>query len=1319
MYGITETTVHVTCAPLDARPRRDGPDNLIGAAFPDLAGHVLDALLQPCAVGVVGELYLGGVGLARGYWGRAGLTAERFVANPYGGGPGERLYRTGDLAAWRPDGNLGFHGRADQQVKIRGFRIEPGEVEAALAGLPSVAQAAVLARTEGGEPRLVAYVVPREGSAGSPAAWRAALALCLPEYMVPSSYVVLGSLPLTVNGKLDRGSLPVPGGSGLAAGYVAPGTPEEVLLCSLVGGLVGRERVGLADNFFHLGGHSLLATRLASQVRARLGRALPIRTIFDTPTIGDLARRLRGLPQADRPLLGRAARPSRLPLSFAQARLWFLHRLEGAGGNYNIPIGMRLEGALDVAALGAALQDVVSRHESLRTLLLEEDGTPYQSIAPAPGGLLRVVAGSGATLERDVAAAAAAGFDLAAEIPIRATLFALGASEHVLLLVIHHSAADGWSVTPLLGDLSRAYEARHRGVSPEFSDLPVQYGDYTLWQRALLGREEDPQSPLAGQVRYWLDQLAGLPAELALPRDHPRPRTPRYVGGQVAIGVSAGLHARLAELAQAEGATLFMLLQAAVAALLSKLGGGRDIALGTAIAGRTDAALDDLVGFFVNTLVLRTDTGGNPRFVDLLSRARSVCLAAYEHQDVPFERLVELLQPPRAFGRQPLFQTMLVLQNHAESALRLAGVDSCAFDPAMGSTKFDLSFGLAERRDADGRPAGLTGTLDYSAELFEASTAERLVGRLVGLLEQVAADPSVRLERLEVLSGPERRYLVRDLNATEAPVPGGTLVDLFERQASRRPSAVALVWGSSTMDYAALEAASNRVAWALIAAGIGAEDVVALCLERSAMLIVAILGTLKAGAAYLPLDPEHPPERLRFMLGDAAPRRVLTTAALRARLPEDAAVMVLDDAATAAHVAGMAAHAPGDADRVRPLRPHNPAYLIYTSGSTGNPKGVVIAHRSIAHYVDLVGRTVLGAGLHAAVHRLGVRPDADDAVRAAVLWRAGLGDRAGGAAGSAGNDLRLGRGGGGRDQADAVAFDAARGPAAAGRVADDGDSGRRGADGVAGGGAGGAEPGVRVFNEYGPTETTIGAVAGYVSGSDIHIGRPYANTQAYVLDALLQPCAVGVVGELYLGGVGLARGYWGRAGLTAERFVANPYGGGPGERLYRTGDLAAWRPDGNLGFHGRADQQVKIRGFRIEPGEVEAALAGLPSVAQAAVLARTEGGEPRLVAYVVPREGSAGSPAAWRAALALCLPEYMVPSSYVVLGSLPLTVNGKLDRGSLPVPGGSGLAAGYVAPGTPEEVLLCSLVGGLVGRERVGLADNFFHLGGDRSAASS
>ena len=875
-YGPTETTV---CATMS--------EALAGAIVPPIGRpisntqvYVLDGGLEPVPAGVSGELYIAGSGLARGYVGRAGLTAERFVADPFGAA-GSRMYRTGDLARWRGDGVLEFLGRADAQVKVRGFRIEPGEIEAALVGHGDVAQAAVIAREDGpGGKRLVGYVVAAGAAVPDASVLRAHLGRSLPEHMVPSAFVVLDRLPLTPNGKLDRRALPAPEQPVGAVRRVAR-TPQEEILCGLFAEVLGLERVGIDDNFFALGGHSLLATRLISRVRSTLDVELAIRSLFEAPTVEALVQRL-GDAQAARPALRALARPAEIPLSYAQRRLWFLDRLEGSSATYTIPLALRVRGALDLSALEAAVGDLVGRHESLRTIFPDTLGVPRQQILDAaaarPG--LSVTAVSEGSLAGALSAAAGAGFDLASEPPLRVHVFALGASEHVILLLLHHIAGDGWSLAPLLRDLGRFYEARCCGQAASVAALPVQYADYTLWQHAVLGSEDDGESAISRQLSFWTSQLAGLPDQIDLPLDRARPAVSSHRGGSVGLRLSGPLHAGLLELARASGASLFMVLQAGLSALLTRLGAGEDIAIGSPIAGRTDSALDDLVGFFVNTLVLRTDTSGAPSFRELVGRVRAGNLAAYSHQELPFERLVEVLNPARSLSRHPLFQVMLVLQNNAELGLELSGL-SVGFEAvSTASAKFDLSLSLAERRGSDGSPAGIEGALEYASDLFDRSSVEAIAGRLVRLLEGAVADPERAIGRLDILGADERHTILAEWNATARAVPGATLPELFAAQVARTPAADAVVFEDERLSYGELDARSSRLAHHLRALGVGPEVVVGLCIERSLAMLVGLLGILKAGGAYLPLDPDYPPERLAFMLADAGAPVLLTRAAL-------------------------------------------------------------------------------------------------------------------------------------------------------------------------------------------------------------------------------------------------------------------------------------------------------------------------------------------------------------------------------------------------------------------------------------------------------
>ena len=1289
----------------------------LAVGLPGVQVYVLGGGLEPVPAGVSGELYIAGCGLARGYLGRAGLTAERFVADPFGAA-GSRMYRTGDLARWRSDGVLDFLGRADGQIKLRGFRIEPGEIEAALVRHGGVSQAAVIAREDvPGNRRLVAYVVASGEGAPEAGELRSHLAGLLPDYMVPSAYVVLERLPLTPNGKLDRRALPAP--EVTAVSVRGPRTPQEEILCALFAEVLGVDRVGIDDNFFALGGHSLLATRLISRIRSTLDVEIAIRSLFEAPTVAALARGLAGA-QAARPGLRAGVRPAEIPLSYAQRRLWFLDRLEGGSATYTIPLAVRLVGELDVAALAAALGDVVARHESLRTVFPDTLGVPRQEILAADTWRpeLCVERVSEERLGAALAAAAGRGFELAREPPLRVHLFALdgegsGARSHVLLLVLHHIAGDGWSLAPLLRDLGRCYGARRNGAAPELAALPVQYADYTLWQHAVLGSEDDGSSAISRQLLYWRGALAGLPDQIELPFDHVRPAVASHRGGSVGLTLPASLHGALLGVARASGASLFMVLQAGLAALLTRLGSGEDIAIGSPIAGRTDSALDDLVGFFVNTLVLRTDTSGNPSFRELVGRVRAGNLAAYGHQELPFERLVEVLNPARSLARHPLFQVMLVLQNQGEASLELSGLE-VGFEAVAGSSaKFDLSLSLAERRGGDGSPAGLIGALEYASDLFERGSVEAIAARLVRLLEAAAAEPGRAIGSLEILSRDERRTILEDWNETARAVPPATLPELFAAQAARTPAATAVVFGDESLTYGELDARANRLAHHLRGLGVGPEVVVGLCVERSLEMVVGLVGILKAGGAYLPLDPAYPGERLAFMLDDARAPVLLTQAALRPQLPAGGARIVCLDSEW-----DTIARAPASAPAVT-LHPGNTAYVIYTSGSTGTPKGVTVSHAGLANHMtwmmadysvgrdDIVlCRTAItfdaagweiwlpllsGAALCVTPESLARDPTAFNAyveeqgvtvaqfvpsLLAVIL--AARTQR------PSGKLTRIFSGG------EPLPSDLTRDVISAWKVP--------------------------VVNLYGPTETTIQVTSCSLRDAGLHdatapIGRPIWNTRVYVLDGGLEPVPAGVSGELYIAGCGLARGYLGRAGLTAERFVADPFGAA-GSRMYRTGDLARWRSDGVLDFLGRADGQIKLRGFRIEPGEIEAALVRHGGVSQAAVIAREDvPGNRRLVAYVVASGEGAPEAGELRSHLAGLLPDYMVPSAYVVLERLPLTPNGKLDRRALPAP--EVTAVSVRGPRTPQEEILCALFAEVLGVDRVGVDDNFFALGGD------
>ncbi|WP_248959191.1 non-ribosomal peptide synthetase [Sphaerisporangium perillae] len=1040
--------------------------------------------------------------------------------------------------------------------------------------------------------------------------------------------------------------------------------PREEILCGLYAEILGVPHVGPGDDFFALGGQSLSAVRLLSRVRAVFGAALPVRAIFESPTVAGLARRVETAAEAGPPLVP-MPRPERIPLSYSQQRLWFMSRLEGPSATYNIPGALRLRGPLDVAALRRALHDLVGRHESLRTVFPDHEGEAGQRVLP-PGQaevtLERVDLAPG-ELDDALRAACAHAIDLSRELPIRATLFGLGPDDHCLLILLHHIAGDGWSMGPLARDLSTAYAARVAGRPPGWRPLPVQYADYTLWQRG-------SDLPLG----YWLSALEGLPERLELPTDRTRPAKAGYRGDQVPIDWGADLRDGVAALARQTGTTVFMVVQAALAALLTRLGAGTDIPIGTPEAGRADEALDDLIGFFVNTLVLRTDTSGDPDFRTLLDRVREADLSAYAHAGVPFERLVEAINPPRSLSHHPLFQVMLAMQDDGGDGgdtPELAGLSVSGQDLRTDVAKFDLAFSVN---------ADLRGVLEYATDLFDRETAERLVDRLACVLRSAVADPGAPLSTLEVLPAQERARLLSDWGDGGPFEQEATFPELFEEQARRTPESPALSFGDDRLSYAELNARANRLAHLLIARGAGPERIVALKLPRSAELVVAVLAVMKAGAAYLPVDPDYPAERIAGMLEDAAPALVLSTP-----LPDSAA---------------QPCHDPVDAERIAPLEPSSPAYVIYTSGSTGRPKGVVVTHRGFAALRENQARAYpAGPGDRVLQY---VSPSFDVSVAELCLGLLTGACLAGPGDGLTGEELAA------RLRSERVSH-AFLPPAVLAGLPPDVPALRTV---ITGGETLSAEAratwsrGRRLINEYGPSEVTVAAtVSAPLSGPEHPpIGRPVPGARVYVLDSGLRPVAPGVVGELYVAGAGLARGYLGRPSLTAERFVADPFNGG---RMYRTGDAVRWRADGQLEFVGRVDDQVKVRGFRVELGEIEAVLTRHPQVDQAAVIVREDRpGDRRIVAYVVTAE----LPVGLREFLADLLPGHMVPSAFVRLDALPLSPNGKVDRRTLPAPVyGSGPGR---APRGPREEVVCGLFAEVLGVAEVGVEDNFFELGG-------
>ncbi|MFF9391525.1 amino acid adenylation domain-containing protein [Streptomyces griseoluteus] len=1315
VYGPTETTTFATRYPVAADLPAGPPP--IGRPLDGMRLHVLDDSLRPVPPGVVGELYLAGHGVARGYTGRPGLTATRFVADPFDA-EGGRMYRTGDLVRWTADGQIAYVGRSDGQVKLRGYRIELGEIENTLASCQGVADAFAMVREDTpGDRRLVAYVVRASGAAPDPADLARAVGRSLPAYMVPSALVPLDALPLTPNGKVDRRALPVPEYAPVSGRPAR--TAREEILCGLFADVLGLDAVGPDDDFFALGGHSLLATRLTARIRAALGVEVPVKTLFEHPAPAALAAVLDGAEAARLPLRRAEHRAEPLPLSFAQRRLWFLNRFEGPSDTYNVPLVLRLDGPLDADALESALADVVERHESLRTVFPDTDGVPRQLILDARTADLDLTPRDTdpSRLDEVLAAEVSHAFDVSAEAPVRARLVRLGTETHVLVLVLHHIAGDGWSLAPLARDLGEAYRARLAQEEPGWTDLAVQYADYTLWQHTLLGDEEDPDSRAARQLAYWREALAGAPGLLELPGDRPRPAVTGHRGDAFAFPVDAGTHQALAALARARGCSLFMVLQAALAVLLSRHGAGEDIPLGTAVAGRTDEALDNLVGFFVNTLVLRTDLTGDPTFDEVLDRVREFDLAAYDHQDVPFERLVDALSPERAQNHHPLFQTMLVLQNTAGADIELPGLTVSEQPVRTGISKFDLTFTFTETEDSAGHPTGLDGVLEFSTELFDHATAYALADRLTRLLASLAADPGQRVHQSEVLGASERERLERAALGPVRPVAARTAPEAFRAQCARTPDAVAVRGADRTLTFTELDQLSGDLAHHLRGQGIGRGDLVALALEGTADQVVAMLAVTKAGAAYLPIDLEHPEARIAYTLSDARPVLLLTHAhRVRGR---QLAVPVLTLEDRAAWSTGHTAPPATVPD------PRDAAYVIYTSGSTGRPKGVVVTHASLTNHMAWMAGHLALTGADRVLARTSPSFDAS-------VWETWLPLLHGGSTcpvPAALNHDPAGLLGRARELGVTIAqfvpshlslvlteTTGEEAPTTLRAVLCGGEPlprtlARRVRDTWR------AEP----HNLYGPTETTIDATAHHHTDDDtdtaegsVPLGRPVDNTRAHVLDARLQPVPPGVTGELYIAGDGLARGYLGRAGLTATRFVADPYGPA-GSRMYRTGDLVRCDADGLLTYVSRADDQVKLNGFRIELGEIETALAALPGVTAAcAVVREDQPGERRLVAYVVPDGGTAEvSDDALRRGLADVLPPYMTPAVFVHLDALPLMTNGKTDRRALPAPARTTGSRPGGEPRTERERVLCEVFGSVLRAATVRTDDDFFALGGD------
>jgi amino acid adenylation domain-containing protein len=1294
LYGPTETTIWSS-----AQRVRRGEAVTLGAPIANTRMYVLDDRLQRVPLGVAGELYIGGEGLARGYHGRPDLTAERFVPDPFSDVAGARMYRTGDVARVRPGGALEYVGRADHQVKVRGFRIELGEIESTLAKEPGVREAVAVVRGEGEDKRIVAYAVPAGGRALDGRALREAAGRKLPEYMVPSAVVVLDALPLTPNGKIDRRALPAPEQPGEE--HVEPTTEAEKKLAQIFADVLKTPRVSARADFFELGGHSLLAAQVMSRVRDAFGVEVGVRAIFEQPTVEGLARVVEAGGRRALPPLKRVERGGASVLSFAQERLWFLQQLDPDSDAYNVPATMRMRGRVDEAALERALMEILRRHEVLRTTYQADGGRGRAVVQPVPAKMLEVVDARALSqaereerIARDAMAQKRRAFDLTREIPVRAELLRFAEDDRVLLLTVHHIAWDGVSQAIISREFGALYRAYARGEEPRLPEPQYQYEDYAAWQREVIDGDLAEE-----QLAYWKKELEGTPPRIELPVDkQPAAEGPRR-GGRLGFEIPRDVVDAMERTAKARGATLFMGLVAAFEVLIQRYASQSDFAVATSSANRTPKETEAMVGFFVNTLLLRARLGGDPTVEQLLKQTRESVLGAQSHADVPFQRVLDELRVAQDGARPPFLQVMLGYLDEPELPAPFGDVTVTQDLPTGGPAIFDLHMSFTRTA------RGLDGVFYFDGDAFEDATITGLVEHFVKLLEEMARRPERKLSELELLSAAQRRQILEDWAGGDRSYPGPrTLHGLVAAQAQRTPDALAVVQGAEQVTYHALEDRAARLASALLARGVGKESLVGLCVARSIDMVVGVLGVMKAGAAYVPLDPKYPRERLRWMLEDAQPSVVVTEKRAAEELADflEGRPTLLFEDAKSAPLAPLA-------DVVGPA---NAAYVIYTSGSTGKPKGVVVEHGGACNLV------------HALHEAYDIRTDSRVLQFASLSFDAAVEEifktlTVGASLHLAGRDeVPIG------DELERIfkesrITNATLPPSVLAGLSPEGYEGLRTL--VTAGESCPSQVAARwrgvcrLVNAYGPTEATVCATYAEMSEdkSARNIGRPLPNKRVYVLGKRLEPVPVGVAGEVYLGGAGVARGYLRRPELTAERFIPDPYGSQPGARLYKTGDLARWRHDGTLEFLGRADEQIKVRGFRIEPGEIESALLREGSFTQAVVVKREEqAGDARLVAYVTP-EVSDDVLKEVRGRLRELLPEYMVPSAIVALESLPLTPSGKIDVKNLPAPeAAAARAQKFVEPSTPVEREIAQIWREILGVERVGLHDDFFDLGG-------
>ncbi|MGA9118032.1 MAG: amino acid adenylation domain-containing protein, partial [Bacteroidota bacterium] len=1322
-FGLTEAAIDSSlfeAATLNLPLERLVP---IGRPFPNTQIYIFDPRLEPVPIGITGEVYVGGLGLARGYHRRADLTADKFLPHPYSSKGGERIYRTGDLGRFLPDGNIEFLGRMDHQVKIRGFRVELGEIETALTSHPAVKEGVVIVREDTpGDKRIIAYVVTCDTGDVSNADLRKYLLEKVPDYMVPAAVVRLESMPLTPNGKVDRKALPQPEYHDADAGvaFEPPSTPTQEKIASIWKQVLNIDRVGIHDNFFLLGGHSLLATQLVSRLRSSFHREIPLRKVFESPTVAGLAEAIDELAGARgelaMPPIVRAVRDENLPLSYAQQRLWFLDQLEPDSPLYNIPEVYRVQGMLDVAVLDRCFNEVVRRHETLRTAIVTVDGKPRLEIADELK--LSVSVGMMPDLSESERNQACLEFaEEAARRPIplceapllRVNIVRFEADDHVIVLVIHHIISDEWSTDVFMREVATLYDAFSRGLASPLPELALQYADFAAWQRNWLQGEV-----LAAEMKYWTEQLGGSHLVLELPTDRPRPTEQTINGSYTTFWLSQEASQALRALSAHEGATIFMTVLAAFQTFLCRYTGQTDIAIGTPIANRSRRETEGLIGFFVNTLVMRTDLAGDPGFREVLRRVREVALGAYAHQDVPFEKLVDVLEPQRDLSHSPLFQVMLVVQNartngHESTALTINPVEAHS-----GTAKFDLTLFMVEG------PERIGGALEYNTDLFDKETAERMVRHFGCLVEDIIANPDKEISCLTMVPAEELHRLLMDWSGgTNAAGPLSPIDALLREQAARTPDEVAIASREGHLSYQDLEERVDLLAEYLNSLGVVPEVRVGIGLDRSMEMMMAILAVLRAGGVYVPLDRTYPEERLTYIVEDSGIEVLLRReGTMQCKLPETVRVVDLEREWPTIR------NCP-PRRKTELIEANNLAYVLYTSGSTGKPKGTMVTHQGLANYLHWCLSTYhfengSGTLVHSTI--------AFDATVTALFPPL-----------LCGRTVRLLQE---TDDIDELARElrAQRGysvlkitpahlellrhqlpenelPSITNALVIGGENltyeqihlWRKHA------------PATEIYNEYGPTESVVGCIVHRVQGEDstggsVPIGRPIPNTRAYILDNRMLPAPTGVAGELYLGGIGVARGYVRRSDLTAERFLPDPFSGEIGGRLYRTGDLVRYRGDGTMEFLGRIDDQVKIRGFRVETGEIESCLNRHQAIKEAVVMARQDSpGEKRLVAYIVSLWESHPTVAELRGYLKGHLPEYMIPSAFVFLDAIPLTPNGKVDKRSLPAPDGErpALDVEYIPPATGKEQALADIWTAVLGTSRVGANDNFFELGGD------